>query len=36
MTLRDYTDEEIKGFLAADKLDDEAQAIANRFMCNTS
>ncbi len=29
--LRDYTSEEIEGFLRTDELDDEAQAIVRRF-----
>ena len=31
IALRDYTNEEISGFLRADQLDDEAQAIVRRF-----
>lgn len=36
VTLRDYTGEEIEGFLAADKLDEEAQSVVNRFTPTTS
>ena len=31
LSLREYTGEQIAGFLQDDKLDDEAQAIADRF-----
>jgi excisionase family DNA binding protein len=31
ITLREYTGEEIEGFLAADRLDEEAQAVVRRF-----
>lgn len=31
VTLREYTGEEIAGFLATDHLDEEAQAVVNRF-----
>lgn len=36
VTLREYTGEEIDGFLAADRLDEEAQAVVKRFMPTTS
>lgn len=36
VTLREYTGEEIEGFLAADRLDEEAQAVVNRFMPTAS
>ena len=36
VTLREYTGEEIEGFLAADRLDEEAQAVVSRFMPNAS
>jgi excisionase family DNA binding protein len=36
VTLRDYTGEEIEGFLAADRLDDEAQSVVNRLTPSTS
>jgi excisionase family DNA binding protein len=36
ITFREYTGEEIKGFLAADKLDDEAQVVAARFLSSTA
>jgi excisionase family DNA binding protein len=32
VTLREYTGEEIAGFLEADQLDEEAQAVADRFL----
>ena len=32
ITLREYTGQEIAEFLAADKLDDEANLIAQRFL----
>jgi excisionase family DNA binding protein len=32
VTLREYTGEEITGFLTADQLDEETQAIADRFL----
>jgi len=31
ITLREYTGEEVEGFLAADRLDEEAQAVVRRF-----
>ena len=31
VTLREYTGAEIEDFLAADRLDEEAQAVVNRF-----
>jgi excisionase family DNA binding protein len=36
VTLREYTGEEIAGFLEADALDEEAQEIAKRFLQATS
>lgn len=36
ISLRDYTGEEIDAFLAADQLDEDAQAIARRFMPNSA
>jgi len=36
VTLREYTGEEIEGFLAADRLDEEAQAVVSRFMPTAS
>lgn len=36
ITLREYTGEEVEGFLAADRLDEEAQAVVNRFMPTAS
>jgi excisionase family DNA binding protein len=36
VTLREYTGEEIEGFLATDRLDEEAQAVVNRFMPTAS
>lgn len=36
ITLREYTGEEIVGFLEADVLDEEAQQIAERFWQSTS
>jgi hypothetical protein len=32
VTLREYTGEEIAGFLEADQLDEETQAVANRLV----
>ena len=32
ITLREYTGEEIAGFMADDQLDDEAQAVISRFL----
>jgi excisionase family DNA binding protein len=32
ITLREYTGEEIEGFLTADRLDEEAQAVVSRFL----
>lgn len=36
VTLREYTGEEIDDFLAADRLDEEAQAVVNRFIPTSS
>jgi excisionase family DNA binding protein len=36
VTLRQYTGEELNGFLAADRLDEEAQAVVNRFASASS
>ena len=30
--LRDYTEKDVAGFIRADQLDEEARAIANRFL----
>lgn len=36
VTFREYTGAEIEGFLATDRLDEDAQAIVNRFMPTVS